>query len=152
LDYQECTPITDVYTGVTMKQYCTFTIEDELFAIDVDAIQEVINLPMFAEIPRAKEFITGIFSLRGQIITNICINTLFSMKNKTICQHCIVLKMEPDPMSLNVNEVLDILDVSPERIEPCPEMISDNIKNYLEGVIKVDNKIITILDVKKFIS
>lgn len=132
-----------------MKQYCTFKIEEELFAIDVNSIQEIINLPKFTKIPRAKRFITGMFTLRGQIVTNYCLNTLFQMKSTSSCQHCIVIRKEFDPISMNVNEVLDIIDVENEQIEACPEVISENIKQYLEGIIKTDNKIITLLNIEK---
>lgn len=133
-----------------MKQYCTFKIEEEIYAIDVEEIQEIINLPKLAKIPRAKDFITGIFTLRGQIVTNFCVNTLFKMKNMSECQHCIVLRKEPDPISVNVNEVLDIIDIDPEVIEACPEVISENIKQYLGGIIKNEEQIITILNIAKF--
>jgi purine-binding chemotaxis protein CheW len=132
-----------------MKQYCTFKIEDETFAIDVNSIQEIINLPRFTKIPRAKNFITGMFTLRGQIVTNYCINTLFQMQKTAEYQHCIVIKSELDPISMNVNEVLDIIDVEPNQIEATPEIISENIKQYLEGIIKTDNLIITLLNVEK---
>ena len=79
-----------------MKQYCTFKIEEEIFAIDVDSIQEIINIPKFTKIPRAKNFITGMFTLRGQIVTNFCINTLFQMNQLSECQHCIVIRKDPD--------------------------------------------------------
>lgn len=132
-----------------MKQYCTFKIEEEIFAIDVNSIQEIINLPRLTKIPRSKGFITGMFTLRGQIVTNYCINTLFQMKNTSSCQHCIVIKKNDDPISMNVNEVLDIIDVELEQIEACPEVISENIKQYLEGIIKMGNKIITLLNIEK---
>lgn len=131
-----------------MKQYCTFIIDQKLFAINVEAIQEVIDLPQLSTIPRAKDFVTGIFSLRGQIITNICISTLLHMKNKSSSQHCIVLNTQPDPTSLNVFEVLDIIDVEDTQIEACPDIIPENVKQYLGGIIRDNEQIITILNIE----
>jgi len=132
-----------------MKQYCTFKIKDEIFAIDVNSIQEIINLPKFTKIPRAKDFITGMFTLRGQIITNFCLNTLFQMNNKSECHHCIVIAKTPDPISMNVNEVLDIIDIDPKDVENCPDIISENIRKYLDGIVKSNDQIITILNIDK---
>ncbi len=132
-----------------MKQYCTFKIKDEIFAIDVNSIQEIINLPNFTKIPRAKDFITGMFTLRGQIITNFCLNTLFQMDNNSEYHHCIVIAKSPDPISMNVNEVLDIIDIDPNDIEGCPEIISENIRKYLDGIVKNNDQIITLLNIDK---
>lgn len=130
-----------------MNQYTTFRVENELFAIGVNSIQEIINLPKLTKIPRAKNFILGMFSLRGQIITNLCLTTLFQMTKKGEGHQCIILKSSGDPISVNVNEILDIFEVDPESIEQCPEVTPQEIKNYFLGIVKRDDRIITILNV-----
>lgn len=130
-----------------MNQFTTFRIEDELFAIGVNSIQEIINLPKLTKIPRAKNFILGMFSLRGQIITTLCLSTLFQMKKIGAGKHCIVLKVSGDPIAVNVDEILDIIDIDSESIEQCPEVTPEEIKNFFLGIVKREDRIITILNI-----
>lgn len=132
-----------------MKQFCTFKIEEEIFAIDVNQIQEIINLPKFTNIPRAKNYVNGMFTLRGQIVTNLCLSTLFNLGSKHGSNHCIILRKDPDPISMNVNEVLDIIDIEQSQIEESPDALPENIKQYLDGIIKLNDKIITLIDINK---
>jgi purine-binding chemotaxis protein CheW len=130
-----------------MKQFTTFRIEEEIFAIDVNSIQEIISIPKFTKIPRSKDFIIGMFSLRGHIITNFCLKTLFNITNKCEEDHCIILKTQTDPISVSVNEVLDIIDIDPDSIEPCPEVTGLEVRNYFQGIVKISDRVITILNV-----
>lgn len=131
------------------KQYCTFRVGNEVFGVDVNWIQEIINLPSFTKIPRSKEYISGVYSLRGQIVTNFSINSLFKINSNADYHHCIVLIKEPDPISVDVHEVLDILDIETSKIENCPEMIEDSVRQYFLGIVKQNDQIITLLDVEK---
>ncbi len=132
-----------------MKQYCTFKIHHDLYAIDVESIQEIINTPKFTKIPRAINHLTGMFTLRGQIVTNFCLSTLLNLDLTNDFNHCIVLKKEPDPISMNVDEVLDIIEIEEEKIQPVPEMITEKIRNIFLGIIKTEEKIITLIDMNK---
>lgn len=132
-----------------MKQYCTFKIENEIFGIEVNSIQEIINIPKFTKIPRSKDHITGMFTLRGQIVTNLSLHILFKISQAHDCSHCIVLDKGSDPISMNVNEILDIIDINPENIEAVPDMIPPYVKSHLEGIFKSNEQIITLIDIEK---
>ncbi len=132
-----------------MKQYCTFKIHQDLYAIEVESIQEIINTPRFTKIPRAIDHLTGMFTLRGQIVTNFCLSTLLKLDLTNDFNHCIVLKKDPDPISMNVDEVLDIIEINDDAIQPVPEMIPSNIIEIFLGIIKTEEKIITLIDMNK---
>lgn len=132
-----------------MELYCTFKINNEIYGISVLSIQEIINVPKFTYVPRAKPHLKGVFSLRGQVVTNICLSTLFEKSSDNNYAHSLVIQKSPDPLSINVNEVLDIIEVSENDIEPIPDSIPDKIKKYLIGIIKENDQLITILDIDK---
>ena len=132
-----------------MDLYCTFKLNNEIYGINVSDIQEIINVPKFTNVPRSKSYLKGVFSLRGQVVTNICLSTLFNKNSDQQFGHSLVIHSNSDPLSINVNEILDIIEISTSDIEPIPDSIPDKIKQYLIGIKKNDEQIITILDVNK---
>lgn len=134
-----------------MDLYCTFKLNNEIYGINVSNIQEIINVPKFTNVPRAKPYLKGVFSLRGQVVTNICLSTLFDKNSDHHFAHSLVINNHSDPMAINVNEILDIIEIQANDIEPIPDSIPDKIKQYLIGIKKDNDQLITILDINKIV-
>lgn len=132
-----------------MDLYCTFKLDNEIYGISVAHIQEIIHVPKYTTIPRAKAHLKGVFSLRGQVVTNICLSTLFDKEASKEYAHSLVIQKSPDPLAINVNEILDIIEISPTEIEPVPDSIPERIRPYLVGIKKENDTLITILDISR---
>lgn len=104
-----------------MDLYCTFILDNEIYGINVASIQEIINVPSFTVIPRSKPHLKGVFSLRGQVVTNVCLSTLFEKESNKDFAHSLVIQNSIDPIAINVNEVLDIIEINENEITPVPD-------------------------------
>ena len=50
------------------RQYLTFKLGEEIFAMDVAQVREVLDLTTITKIPRTPEFMSGVINLRGSVV------------------------------------------------------------------------------------
>jgi methyl-accepting chemotaxis protein len=128
------------------RQYSTFTVDGRLYGIDVMKVQEVTK-PLEVTLMRtAPPCIKGLINLRGQIATAIGLRELFglSLDNSTE-KMTVVCKVEDVLLSLLVDKIGDVVEVSEANFEPSPQTIPGNIRVFMQGVYKTDEAILSIV-------
>lgn len=137
-------------TEINIEQLATFYIGDELFGIEVMKVQEVTGPPQVAPIPLAPDFVRGLVNLRGQIATAIGLNELFSQKKgeHDNSEMSVVCHSEGTLISLIVDEIGDVLEVSNDQYEKAPDTLPANLKRFIKGVYKLDDTILSVIDIE----
>ncbi len=133
-----------------IKQCCTFYVNGLFFGVDVLKVQEVIKSQAMTSIPLSPEEINGLINLRGEIVTAIDMRTLLKSHKKGDSSEDpmnVVIITDGNPISLQVDAVGDVIDINPDRMEPPPETLDDNVKKLVESVYKLDDKLMLILNV-----
>jgi purine-binding chemotaxis protein CheW len=135
-----------------LRQYCGFKIGDDNFAISVLQVQEVIRPYQLTKIPRAPANITGLINLRGQIMTAISLRNIFKLEERATDQFMnIVIQSGEDLYAIEVDEILDVIEVSSVDYEVTPENLDEGIRLYISGVYKLPEKLLMILDLEKLL-
>lgn len=132
------------------RQYSTFTVSGRVYGIDVTKVQEVVKpLPM-TRIPLALPFVRGLINLRGQVATAIGLRELLGFTDDHPLELMnVVCRSEGSLVSLLVDEIGDVIEVSGEDYEGVPKTIPDSVRKYLAGVYKLRGSLLSVIDIEK---
>ncbi len=99
-------------------------------------------------VPRAPDYIAGLISLRGQIVTAIDLRRRLGMEERVppIAPMSVILNTQDGPISLLVDDIGDVLQVPAHSFEPPPENLAISIARYIQGVHKLPGTLLTVLD------
>jgi purine-binding chemotaxis protein CheW len=146
-------------SGITETvQYLTFTLSDEVFAIDVSKVREILELTTINKVPQTPEFMRGVINLRGSVVPVIDLRLNFGMERteQTIntCIIVIEVNLEGENIVLGAlaDSVREVVEMEPELIEPAPRLGTKLNTDFIKGMGKVDNEFVMILDVDRVFS
>lgn len=108
----------------TSRQYCTFYLGDQCFGLDVLKVQEIVRYQPLTRVPRPEELEP----------VNVVVQT------------------DDGAVSLLVDEIGDVLEVSEDQFERPPETLPGAARDLIQGANKLDNRLLVILDLEQVIS
>ncbi|MCX8156380.1 MAG: chemotaxis protein CheW [Verrucomicrobiae bacterium] len=138
----------------TAELFCTFTVDRYLFGAPVTRVQEVVRNQAMTPVPLAAPEIRGLLNLRGQIVTAIDLRRRLGLPERQADAAPVhVLLSDGDgAVSLMVDQVEDVQEVSPDILEEPPETVDAAIRALLRGVARRDDRLLLLLDETKAIS
>ncbi len=130
-----------------------FQLKDQEYAIEVDYIQSIERMQPVTRIPRTYPFVTGVMNLRGVITPIINLRKRFGIEDKEFDEATRILVLSKDDIEIGfiVDGANDVIDIPVEKIEPTPEVVGGVEAEYLRGVVKLDNRLFTLLNLEKVI-
>ncbi|MGE3727232.1 MAG: chemotaxis protein CheW [Candidatus Sericytochromatia bacterium] len=133
------------------QQFCTFFLDKLFFGVDVLQVQEVIRSQEMTRVPLADSVISGLINLRGQIVTAMDLRKRLNLPSKTIETEFmnVIVQTTDSPVSLLVDEIGDVLELDEELFESPPHHLNFGLQNMLEGVYKLENDLLLILNIEK---
>ena len=140
------------------RQYLTFRLRNEIFAIDVAKVREVLDLTTITAIPRTPEFMSGVINLRGSVVPVVDLRLCFEMsKTENTRNTCIVvvevqLDGEATVIGALADSVEEVIDLEPEHIQPPPRIGTQIRTDFIKGMGKRDTQLIMILDIDRVFS
>jgi len=136
------------------KQFCTFYLDNHMFGVKVEQVQEVFRYQAMTKVPLAPPEVRGLINLRGQIITALDLRRRLGMevRSEDKLPMNVVVRTEDGVVSLLVDEIGDVLEVSEDVHERPPETIPEGVRNLVLGVYKLDGKLLLILDSEKAVN
>jgi purine-binding chemotaxis protein CheW len=131
-----------------------FQLNHEEYGISVDMVRSIEKIQSFTRVPGADPFVKGVINLRGIVTPIIDLRTRFELEqqNYTDSTRIIIAALEQFEVGLIVDAANDVIDLSPDEIEPPPEVVGAVEADYVEGVAKIDKRLIIILDLNKVLS
>lgn len=138
----------------TSKQLCTFLLNDMVFGIEVLEIQEVISHQEMTPVPLAPTVVQGLINLRGQIVTAVDLRRRLNLPPRTsdALPLNIVVHTGDGAVSLLVDDIGDVVEVSSDTYEPPPETIRDAARELIDGVYKLKGRLILSLNKDKAVN
>jgi purine-binding chemotaxis protein CheW len=135
-------------------QVVSFHLDREEYGVDISQVQEIIRMVEITHVPRAPHFMEGVINLRGQLIPIIDLRTRFSMPRAehTKSTRIIVTEIGNKRVGIVVDGVSEVLNIPMEQIEEAPEIITGAGSEYIQGVGKVNERLIILLDLTMVIS
>ncbi len=130
------------------QQFCTFLLEGNLFGIPVAGVQEVIQFHQMTPVPLAPSVVAGMINLRGQIVLVVDLRRRleFGERSAATIPMNVVVRTAAGAVSLLVDEIGDVVEVSESMFEPPPETVRGPVRGMIFGVYKIEGKLLHVLD------
>jgi purine-binding chemotaxis protein CheW len=141
-----------------IKQYLTFKLENEVFALDVATVREVLDFTTVTRIPRTPDFMRGVINLRGSVVPVVDLRLAFGMSatQKTVNTCIIVVEIrfegETAIMGALADSVEEVIDLEADQIQPTPRIGASIKTDFIRGMGKRDADFIMILDIDRVFS
>lgn len=140
------------------QQYLTFNLNDEVFAMDIRTVREIIQHAAMTVVPLMPEFVRGVINLRGSVVPVIDLQSRFGRAVSRVGKKtCIVIfdassQGERQELGLMVDAVSEVIDIADAQIEPTPNFGTSIAREFIRGMGKVNREFIPILDTDKALS
>ncbi len=146
-------------TGIMeTMQYLTFKLEDEVFALDIAKVHEVLDFTTVTKVPRTPEFMRGVINLRGRVVPVVDLRLKFGMgrTEKTVNTCSIIVEVNVDNetaiLGILADSVQEVMELRPDHIEAAPKIGTRLNTEFITGIGKHDDNFIIILDIDKVFS
>jgi len=141
-------------------QVIVFKLGTEEYGLTIDQIKEVVITPNITKVPLAAFYVKGVANVRGNILAVIDLEERFGLRSAQATdaeeKHNYTLVVESDDLKMGilVKDVPNTLSISEKNIDESPNIIQDqNVeKNYIKGIIKLQNRLIILIDIFKVIA
>ena len=145
-------------TVTETTQYLTYKLGDEVYALDISKVREVLDFTSATKVPRTPDFMRGVINLRGSVVPVVDLRLKFGMAatEKTVNTCVIITEVTVDNdttvLGALADSVQEVIDLSPADISPAPRIGTRLRTEFIRGMGKRDDKFIIILDIDKVFS
>lgn len=136
------------------NQYLSFYLNNQMFAISVSFVREIIEYTQITRVPMMQGFISGVTNIRGNVIPVIDLAGRLGLSSGDITKKsCIItIESEIEGEDMEIGMVADMVDqvydVKPEHKMDAPEFGSKIRKDFMHTMVKVEDKFMTLLDMR----
>lgn len=139
-------------------QHLTFKLDEEVFAVDISKVREVLEYTSVTKVPQTPEFMKGVINLRGHVVPVVDLRLKFGMTEaeKTVNTCIIIVEVSVDEetavLGALADSVQEVHDFEQGQIEPAPKIGTRLRTDFIKGMGKRDEQFIMILDIDKVFS
>lgn len=139
-------------------QYLTFVLNEEVFAVDVARVREILEMPTITKVPQVPDYMRGIINLRGCVVPVIDLHLKFGMQEaeQTVNTCIIVVEVAMDGENIVLGALADsvqeVIEMEPSQIEAAPHIGTHLKTEFLKGMGKHNDRFVMILDIDKVFS
>ena len=146
-------------TATEAKQYLSFTLGEEVFAVDIAKVREVLEFTTVTKVPQTPDFMRGVINLRGGVVPVVDMKLKFGMgQTERAINTCVIItevEMEDGDTAVLgalADSVKEVFDLHDGEIEPAPKIGTQLNTEFLKGMGKKDNEFVLILDIDRVFS
>lgn len=145
--------------GITeTTQYLTFRLGEEIFALDISKVREVLDFTSTTKVPQTPDFMLGAINLRGSVVPVVDMRLRFGMTGTQMTVNtCIIiteieLDGETTVLGALADSVQEVMDLDPDQIEPPPRIGARLKTKFITGMGKRDGQFVILLDIDRVFS
>jgi purine-binding chemotaxis protein CheW len=138
--------------------YLTFRLGEEVFAIDVKQVREVLDLTSITKVPRAPEFMRGVINLRGSVVPVVDLKMKFGLPKTegTLDTRIVVMEIDLDGeitiLGAMADSVHEVLELEPGQIQDPPKLGTRWRSEFIRGMGKRKDEFVIIIDIDRVFS
>lgn len=141
--------------STNMIQLVTLRIGGQLFAINLELVDDVFKPEQFTPIPSVRPEIAGILNLRGRIIVAINTDLLLGLPPvdaPIVGRQMVNIKYLNESYGLLADSVGDVVAFCATDIKPNPINLDGNLAIYSQGILRLNGELMTVLMADKIIA
>lgn len=139
--------------GGTM-QLVSFRLAQEEYGIEITKVQEIILMGEITRVPQTPDYIKGLINLRSTVIPIVDLRLRFGLpqQEQTDATRIMVVNVAGKTLGIIVDAVSEVLRISHDQIAPPPPTVAGLGREYLTGLVKLDNRLLILLDIDKILT
>lgn len=140
------------------NQFLTFSLGDDVFAVDVVMAREVLDFETITRVPQTPDDMLGVINLRGAVVPVIDMRSRFGMKAAEMTSDSCIIVVEVDvdgaPYTVGalVDAVQEVIDINESQIEPPPRIGIKHNTDFIRGMGNLGEKFVIIIDINRVFS
>lgn len=149
---------TGVMSITETTQYLSFKLAEEVFALDIGKVREVLDFTTVTKVPQTPDFMRGVINLRGSVVPVVDLKLKFGMQEtaRTVntCIIIVEVALEGETVVLGAlaDSVQEVLELEPSGIEPAPKIGTKLSTDFIRGMGKREQGFLMILDIDRIFS
>lgn len=138
-------------------KFLTFNLDENDYGIPILKVSEIIGITKITPVPKTPDFIKGVINLRGKIIPAMDLRLKFGMPEREYDQNTciIIINLDVNNGQKQVGVIVDIVsevcNILASDIEEPPTYGSSEDSDFLNGVGKIKDKVVMLLNIEKVI-
>ncbi|NVK24904.1 MAG: chemotaxis protein CheW [Gammaproteobacteria bacterium] len=138
-----------------LVQYLTFMMAEEEYGIEILSVQEIRGWEPMTQIPNTPEYVKGVINLRGTVVPVIDLRLRFQLPKIDYSDITVVVIVKvriagsEKIMGIVVDAVSDVYSLEQQAVSGAPHIGDVENKEFIEGLINVNDKMVVLLDLKK---
>ncbi len=135
------------------KQYVVFKLDVEEYGVDIQRVIEIVEPTAITRVPYAPSFVKGVINLRGEIIPVMALRERFNLPLAEITgeMRIIIFKANETLIGAIVDTVAEVIHIHSDAIEGLSNISNEKSLDFLYGVGKVGERIVTLLNLDKLV-
>ena len=144
--------------AMSSQQYVTFSLGDELFGVEVTRAREILSVSPVTRVPQTPDSLLGVINLRGQVVPVIDMRLTLGLpvSEETEDTCIIVVEVQVDGEAIIVGALADavreVLEIRSDQIEPAPRLGTRLKTAFINGMGKVDEQFLILLNIDRVFS
>ena len=136
------------------SQQITFLVDTEEYGVEALRVQEIIRYLTPVKVPNAPDSIQGVINFRGEVIPVLDLRKALGLSPLQVDPYTVivVIEIESKIFGIVVDRVLDLVDIPLSKINDGPGGNSQANRKYLKAMVKMEGRLILILDLEKIIT
>lgn len=141
-----------------LQSYVTLGVGDEIFAVSVQNVREILDYIAPSALPHAPSFMLGMIDVRGATVPLIDLRMKLGLAPATINDTSRILVLE---LSLNdkqlllgllTDQVYEVVEMATSELESTPEVGYRWRSEYIRAIGRLNNKFVVIFDLERLFS
>lgn len=127
-----------------------FRLADEYYALDIQAVQEIVRMQTITSIPGSDLWVEGITNLRGRVVPVIDLRRRCGINaSDYTAETRIVVVSSPNGMvGLIVDAVSEVMRIPSDQVEQPSTIVSGIENSYLRGIAKLEDRLVSLMDLE----
>jgi purine-binding chemotaxis protein CheW len=148
----------DAAAKADATQFVTLGVDGEVFAVEVEAVHEILDLRPVARMPSAPPYMLGLIDVRGQSVPVLDLRVKLGLAAKAATHHTRILVLDarvggrPLTLGLLADQVFEVTGLDNGRIEPPPEIGVRWRSDYIRGVGRRNGGFVIVFDLGRLLT
>lgn len=134
-----------------IRQFVEFKLGEEEYGVDILQVKTIERMMPVTRVPKAPSFVEGVINLRGEIVPVIDLKKRFDLPPSQITDNTriIIVSLEDITVGMIVDSATEVIQLPQEAIEPAPNITGGIDSSFLDGVGKLNGKLLILLNLSK---
>ena len=133
------------------RQLLVFDLAGEVYGVNIETVREIIRMREVTYVPDAPDFVEGVINLRGRVIPVVDLRKRFSLAvtDATAESRVVVVDIGGQDIGVIVDAVTEVLRIAEDSVEPASSLVTTEDSYYIEGIAKVGDRLLILLDIDR---